>query len=318
MGRPFVRLWLDDFNQGTMGLGPAEGWAYTKLLVWMYQAGGPIKRLDKPMAAMCGMTIQQFKKAADTLVALGKIKVVDGDKLINDRVMTELSCVNAISDSAKEKSKKGNAKRWGKTNEINGHVVAVGTIQGEASDPPSIPQRSLTDPDKRREDKTPIAPITIEELIDAVGGRLEAAGNVHGFDISPVIQAINRGWPKATVLQHARERGEWLRTKARQPWKMLAGDFAGEPPKAIQDQSQKQMWEYEAAELKTDKLWRYAVDLAWKHNQWPKKWGPRPGQPDCLIPQAVLEQFDEWDMREIADLRIVDDKHWMYGFKSLV
>lgn len=89
---PWVKWSPSDFLNGVVGLDPFAICAYTIILNLIYDNGGPIRAdevMMRKIARRCSMRFDHFEKAIATLIAEGKLIVVDG-VMSNARAELEL------------------------------------------------------------------------------------------------------------------------------------------------------------------------------------------------------------------------------------
>lgn len=108
---PFVQFVPSDWLAGTAGMTPAERGVYITLVCLIYENAGPIERLDRRLARVCGCSASAFVRILNILLDEGKIMEVDDNFLTNDRCERQLRKRSEKS----QKARRSVQKRWSAT-----------------------------------------------------------------------------------------------------------------------------------------------------------------------------------------------------------
>lgn len=109
MTRPWYRRFPDNFIGGTVGLTLEEKGAYSLVLDLMYVRGGPIQDEPRYIAGVCNCSVRKWNAIRASLIAVGKIEVVDGC-LVNRRAEKEIEIALETSQERAESGSKGGNK----------------------------------------------------------------------------------------------------------------------------------------------------------------------------------------------------------------
>lgn len=106
----WFKFYPADFMNGVRGLSAQEVGLYTMILCRIYEESGPVEYHPLRLSTYCGMREATFTKTFEKLVALGKLRVVDGS-IVNARAETEISNRSHDLESASRAGKASAKKR---------------------------------------------------------------------------------------------------------------------------------------------------------------------------------------------------------------
>ena len=111
--RPYYKHFPSDFIAGTSMLTAEEKGVYIVLLDLIYMRGGPIDNDSSKLSKVCGCGPCHWRAIRDRLIAIGKLRVVDGG-LMNGRAAQELTKAGIEHEVLSAAGSAGGQKR-GKT-----------------------------------------------------------------------------------------------------------------------------------------------------------------------------------------------------------
>lgn len=112
---PWIRFFPSDWLGGTRGMSATETGIYITLIMTMYENREPVLRDDARHARLCGTTIPIYRRTLETLVRLGKVVVLDGGLLWQERVSLELQNRHDKTEAARNSAN----ERWGSKDQQN-------------------------------------------------------------------------------------------------------------------------------------------------------------------------------------------------------
>lgn len=108
--RPWYKRYPSDALNGMVGLTLEQKGAYNVVLDLIYDRDGPIPDEERWLAGHCGCSVRKWKSIRDTLLALGKIELIDG--LIDQkRARKERENARKTREKLAENGSKGGRKR---------------------------------------------------------------------------------------------------------------------------------------------------------------------------------------------------------------
>lgn len=119
-------LFIGDYLSDTMHLTTTEHGAYLLLLMAYWKNGGPLPHCDKKLAAITGMSAEDWRVSSATVKAFfkpQKCEETNAEFLGHKRVCEEIKITAAKKDARRIAGAAGNLKRWG-----SGEVEAHGAI----------------------------------------------------------------------------------------------------------------------------------------------------------------------------------------------
>lgn len=107
--RPWYKRYPADFIAGTLSLTLEEKGAYSVVLDMLYDRGGPIPDDPRWIARVCGCSTRRWNQLRETLIAAGKLMVVDGH-LTNARFNKQHLSEEKEAEKLAENGAKGGEK----------------------------------------------------------------------------------------------------------------------------------------------------------------------------------------------------------------
>ncbi|MGB0697614.1 MAG: YdaU family protein [Rhodospirillaceae bacterium] len=146
---PWIKFYPSDWLAGTRSLSPTETGLYITLIAMMYEAGGALPRDDARLSRLCGCAKGTFKKALETLIAMGKVSHQDG-VLRNDRVEAEIKKRQDISAHRTQAAKARWTAERKKSQRNQGVLPALGLQEDEqvSSKSPASPKARVQSSNK--------------------------------------------------------------------------------------------------------------------------------------------------------------------------
>ena len=274
---PFIAFYPSDWLAGTRALSAAETGIYITLIAMMYERQAPLNMDETRLARLCGASLPAFRKALDALIGEGKILVVDGG-LWQDRVERELKKRAEKSDSARDSA--NNRWRKSKENQRRADADAMRTecesdaIHSHNHIPPKFPKGFEEDFAEfwkaypRRQGGNPrksaLKAYTAKRKTGATHGAIMQALHAFTSEQQSMGKIGTRYIPMAS---------NWLN---REEW-----ENPGPGPEKPT-----------AAETRIE-VWRSATRQFVEHGAWGlSDRSPPPGDPDTLVPEEILREFN--------------------------
>lgn len=280
--RPWFKCYPSDFLNGVSSLLPNELAVYTVCLMRMYDEGGAIPDEPERIARRCNMRPTSCAKALDELCQIGKLARRDG-MLVNDRAEKVIETRQKVST----KSATSAHTRWEKVREkLNENKDgAMRPICGTDAD--AMPTRSQKPDTRKKEPPNPpeggevdfeiwytayprhIAPGAAEKAYRKARKIADAETLLVGIEVYRRTKPDYADWKHPATWLNGKC---WLDESGRN-----AANGADEPYLAeFQD------------DLRRDyvKLRDFLACGLWMED-----WGPKPGEPDCLIAAEVMAKY---------------------------
>lgn len=157
-GLPYFQCFPSDFLAGLSGLEPEAAVVYFTIVLRNYDLGGPVllKHYERDLCQRSGLSRKKLAVVLDSLVARGKLRVVD-EGYLNPRAASELEKISKIlernrsaaplggrANAARVAREKNGQNQNGLFNEINETGEPRGEPKGEPKrEPKSSPEGSL-------------------------------------------------------------------------------------------------------------------------------------------------------------------------------
>lgn len=117
--RAWYKRYPADALAGMMVLTCEEKGAYNTVLDLIYQRGGAIQDDPQHIARMCGCSTRRWNQLRARLIELGKLAVIDGNRLSNPRSERQIKLEERESRAFRENGEKG-AEKKAQARNING------------------------------------------------------------------------------------------------------------------------------------------------------------------------------------------------------
>lgn len=114
MKKEFYQHYITDWMDSTEGLDDGAYRVFHVVIQMIYQHGGPVKLSERGLAGRCNQPRPTFRKNLETLIAIGKLELIDG-KYTNKRAQNELERREEVSKSKAEAGKLSGASRRSRT-----------------------------------------------------------------------------------------------------------------------------------------------------------------------------------------------------------
>lgn len=282
MSLPYFPMFPTDFEAKTSHLSLAEDGAYNRLLRLAWMTPGCSLPADR---AWVYRRLRAHSEADQAVVeaVIGEFFTEENGRLSNARLTKEWLAANAAHDRRKQAGAKGGKAKALKLQE-NGPSNATTMLKQPEPEPEPLVERdkslSRACADQTVESIWKILPKrkragTSKPKLAKVVARLLKAGK----DPASIIAAVSNCYSEA---RHTEDDGQfapavysWLADGIWENW--LTEAETGAPPQ----------------EIPTDKWKRLLVTWHESH-AWPPYAGPNPTQPDCRVPEAVMESYRAW------------------------
>jgi uncharacterized protein YdaU (DUF1376 family) len=112
--RPWYKRYPADFIAGTLSLTLEEKGAYSVVLDLLYDRGAPIPDDARWIARVCGCSTRRWRQIRETLIAAGKLMVVDGhltNARFNIQHLSEEKEAQKLAENGAKGAEKTNEKR---------------------------------------------------------------------------------------------------------------------------------------------------------------------------------------------------------------
>lgn len=282
---PAFPLWTDAYLADTSHLTTIEHGAYLLLLMTMWRAAGSLPNDDKKLARYARLNAGQWERLKPSLMPFFDVV---GDEIRQGRLTDELAFVKQ-----KSKSQSKNARaRWLKNNDIDDATALPPQSQLDAPTPTPTkkvePNGSLSETSS---DPKPKKRLEYPEAFNAVWKEYPTDPNMskaEAFDAWKKLDAADKDALAASIrpfVAYCRANPDY------RPKHMVgfikARRFDGFlPQKPVSD----------------DEQWRKRLVYARRERRWGEEWGPKPGDPGCLVPSHLLVDGDGsgWEKWERA------------------
>lgn len=302
---PSFPLWTDAYLADTGHLTTIEHGAYLLLLITMWRAGGKLPNDDKQLARYARMTAGQWARIKPTMMAFF---TVSSDGITQGRLTDELGIIKRKSekqsDSANAKWRKENNKRHASASAetVVGDIPNGCQVDAPISTPTKEEDKSSSSLSETSPDQPPEKPksgkrkVAYTEAFEAFWvsyprtpnmSKAEAFTEWRKLDADeqtvcaaavPAFNAYLKTKPDLEIIHACR----FISKRRFDGFAAGAGDQVGPTG---------------------DELWTKRLSFGRRKGMWGSaEWGPRPGQPGCLVPAHLLEPNDgsNWTEMEIA------------------
>lgn len=298
----FFRFYPSDWLNGTFMMSPDELALYITLIAMMHDRGGPVTE-ELLRYRFKGMRMRDFRKALDALIESGNI--IDGEGgLRNERVMIDLEEIDQSLTTPRangepitsHSTSQSRTKAEGKNPEITKDVVHPKNdhhihnhihIQKTSS----IEGGGFAAEGVLREKARGVSPdLSRRPTFDEVDTALRKIPGVEKHPIfvncvtSPIWQLVEAGISLDAVVVPvitrilSKHRGQPIHS-----WEYFVN--------AILGSTRTKSTVAPLAQI-TDDKWKRNLKAARSLKIWDDKWGPRPFEKGCLVPQNILEEGD--------------------------
>lgn len=301
---PSLPLWTDAYLADTGHLTTIEHGAYLLLLITMWRAGGTLPNDDKKLARYARMTAGQWARIKPNMMPFFTITP---DGITQGRLTDELGIVRQKSEkqsnSAKAKWRKEHNKRHADADAEGGTRDMPDECQSAA--PISTPTVE--------EDKS--SSVLSETSSDDASERPKKAKRKLAY--TEAFETFWQSYPRTPNMSKAEAFTEWKKLDADERAACIAAvpafkDFLKTKPTleiqhACRFISKRRFEGFLPGPgainaLVSDQQWAKRLRYGRKESKWASDWGPRPGDPGCLVPEHLIEPNDgsDWAAMEIS------------------
>jgi uncharacterized protein YdaU (DUF1376 family) len=289
----WLPLFVGDYLRDTMHLTVEQHGAYLLLLMHYWVRRGPLPDDDGQLAAIAKIDPKTWKKSVRAVV--GNFFHIRDGKWTQKRMQSEIARADGISEDRSNAGKAGNEARWGGDRK-----------QDRKTDSKPV-AKDIAKPVANPSQNDPPLPLPLTSSSSAAvpcdpRARLLALCEILGVSPATDASTITR-WPEelAKLLQefdwdkHILPAAERARSKGVKPTSLnyLRG-------KATELRTQDQLERAASAPNAPVDLdtWRARMRIfrgeayGSSNGNWSPAWGPKPGEPGCLVPAELLSKKD--------------------------
>lgn len=302
----FMPLWIADYAADTLHLTRDQHGGYLLLLMAYWRNGGPLQADDATLAGIVRASSTEWRKLKPVLQrffverdGLWTQKRADEELERAKRLVEARSAIGKMGGKASVES-----KQTGKQNSTDG------STDGSPDRQPNVKQNSTILPSPTTEERE-----ASKQAREPAGATPN--GTPEGLLAARIFKGLNMDASKAPPCLYAigRHAVPWvtagcdidldivpailgiLRRDNGQPMPKSAKYFDPVVREAAQKRRSGEMVaeavklpprEYTAKWTSGD--WRSALRMLQRGDGWSDRWGPRPGEPGCLVPQCYLDE----------------------------
>lgn len=278
----WMPLYVADYLKDTQHLSTAEHGAYLLLIFHAWTNSGMIPRSDSQLARIARLSLGQWKRMRDTVLAFWIDQGDAAQTYMHKRISAEIDRTEAIIEKRRKAGSVGASKRWQTDSKCHADAIDLPMANGWQTDGQSQSQSQ----DLPTEGKSP----SVVTLSEAVLGAI--------WDDAPprARQRSSKADLRKALLSALKRGGEFeaIRSALRSYWASPdAQKDGGDYVKGIHRMIEADRWQDWAGTQHTGPAdgpnWADRAKVWRELNRWNPSWGPLPGEPGCGCPADLLE-----------------------------
>lgn len=291
--KPWHKRWHSQALHGYAALSLELRGAYTTFLDTMYDQGGPLRDEKWNVSAILGCDPRLSKRVRQTLIEACKLWTftdADGVSWLGNDKVQETLLLPSYAELTGQLSDKLS--------------IATGQLSDSASKKPkenSEPAKKAEGKKapKKKEDrrKNPLPPEGVNEAVDLYNETASRLGIPKALGLNPkrsehiAARLAEHGLDGWRLALSALSRESFYRGQNDRGWKADI-DYVARPSGFLKLLERAPIQLPQAANAEPVDPWRSRMEGHKASNHWRStEWGPRPGQPGCMVPVELLTEY---------------------------